>query len=78
MVQRHDTIGPKKGIPYDGKLTKATAADIRFTQKDDDLYVAVLAWPADRKVLVRSLAEGLLVQLPATRINHIMPVLRVR
>ena len=21
--QRHDTIGPKKGIPYDGKLTKA-------------------------------------------------------
>lgn len=22
-AQRHDTIGPKKGIPYDGKLTKA-------------------------------------------------------
>lgn len=21
--QRHDTKGPKKGIPYDGKLTKA-------------------------------------------------------
>ena len=21
--QRHDTIGPKKGVPYDGKLTKA-------------------------------------------------------
>lgn len=23
VAQRHDTIGPKKGIPYDGKLTKA-------------------------------------------------------
>lgn len=23
VAQRHDTIGPKKGVPYDGKLTKA-------------------------------------------------------
>lgn len=23
VAQRHDTVGPKKGVPYDGKLTKA-------------------------------------------------------
>ncbi len=32
-------------------------SDIRFTTKDGVLYATVLAWPQDRKVLVRSLAK---------------------
>ncbi len=35
-----------------------TAADLRFTAKGRTLYVFALAWPEDRKLLVRSLARG--------------------
>ena len=47
-----------------GKLDQAqvntpyTAEDIRFTRKGDDLYAWVMAWPEDRIVTIRSLAEG--------------------
>ena len=37
-----------KGLPY-------TAADLRFTTKGDTLYVFALAWPADGKLVVKSL-----------------------
>jgi alpha-L-fucosidase len=33
-----------------------TAADIRFTTKDRTLYAIALAWPQDRKLVVKSLA----------------------
>lgn len=42
----------------EGSYTDATAQEIRFTQKGEDLYVAVLAWPENKKVLVKSLAAG--------------------
>ena len=42
----------------EGSYTGATAQDIRFTQKGENLYVTALAWPADRKLVVKSLAEG--------------------
>ena len=38
--------------------SKADAKEIRFTQTDKNLYVTVLGWPEDGKILIRSLAEG--------------------
>jgi len=38
--------------------TPYTAQDIRFTVKGDTLYAIVLAWPADRRVTIKSLAAG--------------------
>ena len=35
-----------------------TAQDLRFTTKGDTLYAVALAWPADRKLAIRSLAAG--------------------
>nr|MDQ2688360.1 alpha-L-fucosidase [Armatimonadota bacterium] len=35
-----------------------TAQDFRFMQKGDHLYAYAMAWPADGKLLVRSLAKG--------------------
>ena len=35
-----------------------TSEDIRFTTKGDTLYAIALAWPADGKLTVRSLARG--------------------
>ena len=32
--------------------------EIRFTQTSEHLYVSALAWPADHKVVVKSLAKG--------------------
>jgi alpha-L-fucosidase len=40
-----------RGRPY-------TATDIRFTATSDALYAFVMAWPEDKKVLVRALASG--------------------
>lgn len=42
----------------EGSYTDATAQEIRFTQKGEDLYVSALAWPEDKKVVVKSLASG--------------------
>ncbi len=42
----------------EGSYTNTTAQEIRFTQKGDDLYVTALAWPENRKVIVKSLAQG--------------------
>ena len=41
----------------EGSYTEATAQEIRFTQKGKDLYVTALAWPQNKKVIVKSLAE---------------------
>jgi alpha-L-fucosidase len=35
-----------------------TAEDVRFTVKGDAVYALVMEWPADRKILVKSLAAG--------------------
>lgn len=35
-----------------------TSADFRFTTKGETLYAIALAWPADGKLLVKSLSEG--------------------
>ncbi len=42
----------------ESSYTDATAKEIRFTQKEEVLYVTVLAWPEDKKVIVKSLASG--------------------
>ena len=42
----------------EGSYTNTTAQEIRFTQKGDDLYVTALAWPENKKVIVKSLAQG--------------------
>ncbi len=89
----------------DGNYVKAGADEIRFNQTDKYLYVSALAWPADRTITIRSLAEGselfankirkvellgygkvafqrtadaLIVTLPETPLNNIMPVLRIQ
>jgi alpha-L-fucosidase len=35
-----------------------TARDIRFTRKDGTLYALALAWPADGRLVIRSLASS--------------------
>jgi alpha-L-fucosidase len=35
-----------------------TPQDIRFTQKDNNLYAIALAWPDNGKLQIQSLAEG--------------------
>jgi alpha-L-fucosidase len=35
-----------------------TAEDIRFTFKGDSLYAFVMAWPADGKITIKTLAQG--------------------
>ena len=42
----------------DGQYTGMTAADIRFNQTKKYLYVTPLGWPADCKLVVKSLAKG--------------------
>lgn len=42
----------------DGQYTKAGADEIRFTQTDKHIYATALAWPANRKMTIRSLAKG--------------------
>lgn len=42
----------------EGAYSKATAKEIRFTQNGQKLYATVLAWPEERQVLIKSLADG--------------------
>ena len=43
--------------PY-GRLPQFAPGDMRFTTKGDSLYAIALAWPADGKLLIKSLATG--------------------
>jgi len=51
--------GPTKGggSLYDGRGPQFLAGDIRFTTKEDSLYAMALAWPEDRKLIIRSVAS---------------------
>ena len=51
--------GPTKGggSLYGGRGPQFVAGDIRFTTKGDSLYAIALAWPEDRKLVIRSLAS---------------------
>jgi alpha-L-fucosidase len=51
--------GPTKGggSLYGGAGPQFVAGDIRFTAKGDSLYAIALAWPEDRKLVIRSLAS---------------------
>ncbi len=42
----------------DGQYTGMTAADVRFIQTKKYVYVTPLGWPADGKLVVKSLAKG--------------------
>ncbi len=42
----------------EGRHKPYTAEDIRFVTKGDALYAHVLAWPENRKITIKSLAEG--------------------
>ena len=42
----------------EGAYTHATAAEKRFTQTNKALYVTMLAWPKEPKVIIKSLALG--------------------
>jgi len=56
--------GPAGGGPatraqgFNESNRRYTAQDFRFTQKGDALYAFAMAWPDDRRLLVRSLAQG--------------------
>lgn len=41
----------------EGSYSKATAQEIRFTQTKKDLYATVLAWPTEKQILIKSLAD---------------------
>lgn len=42
----------------EGSYGKAGADEIRFTTKKKSLYAIALAWPADGKIVIKSLAKG--------------------
>jgi alpha-L-fucosidase len=42
--------------PY-GALPQFVAGDMRFTTKGDSLYAIALAWPGERKLVIKSLAS---------------------
>ena len=42
----------------EGAYSKATSEEKRFTQTEKDLYVTVMGWPSDGKVVVKSLSAG--------------------
>jgi alpha-L-fucosidase len=44
----------------DVKREPFTGEDFRFTTKDDTLYAIALAWPANSKLVVKSIAQGAL------------------
>jgi alpha-L-fucosidase len=48
----------RSGSLYGGSTPSFTAADIRFTTKAETLYAVALAWPEDRRLLIRSLASN--------------------
>ena len=51
--------GPTKSsgnTPY-GAIPRFVAGDMRFTTKGDSLYAIALAWPEDRKLVIKSLAS---------------------
>jgi alpha-L-fucosidase len=47
-----------EGSFNDTKRAAFTAEDIRFTARGSTLYAIALAWPADGRLLVRTLARG--------------------
>jgi alpha-L-fucosidase len=51
--------GPTKGggSLYGGSGPQFVSGDIRFTTKGDSLYAIALAWPEDRRLVIRSLAS---------------------
>ena len=53
-----DGEGPTKaGVSlYGGRRPRFAAGDLRFTTKGDTLYAIALAWPDDRKLVIKSLA----------------------
>ncbi len=53
-----EAVIPLDGAGFnEGKNEPYTAADIRFVEKGNTLYTHVLEWPADGKVLIKSLAS---------------------
>ena len=53
--------GPTQGSGgslYGGPARRFVAGDIRFTAKGDTLYAIALAWPADGKLVIQSLARN--------------------
>lgn len=53
------TVGMPNGALGKRHITTPfTARDLRFTVKDGALHAWLMAWPEDRTVLIRSLAEG--------------------
>ena len=52
--------GPTQGAGgslYGGPARQFVAGDIRFTSKGDALYAIALAWPEDRRLVIKSLAS---------------------
>jgi alpha-L-fucosidase len=52
------TAAPKGQFGGARDVRPYTAEDIRFTSKGDSLYAFVMAWPADGKVTIKTLAQG--------------------
>ena len=42
----------------EGAYGNATAQEIRFTQTEKRIYVTLLAWPEEKKAVIKSLSEG--------------------
>ena len=57
-VNKESIIGTKLNAQgfNEGTYTRAGSAEIRFAQKGSTLYATALAWPADHKVTIKSLA----------------------
>ena len=63
------TAAQSSGSIWDSEQVAYSAQDIRFTQKRNDLYAFILAWPEEGQVVIQSLNAGSTV--PAEQIQAI-------
>jgi alpha-L-fucosidase len=67
--------GPTKvvGGSFNDTATKGySSQDIRFTTNGKDLYAIAFGWPADRKLLIKSLSKGSPNGLPPPKQIHLL------
>jgi len=59
-----------EGMFTDTKRAAFTGEDVRFTTKGETLYAIALAWPENRKIIVKSLAKGAAVVGRVSLLGH--------
>ena len=61
----------------EGTYTRASSAEIRFAQKGSTLYATALAWPADHRMIIKSLGSHSQFYASKVRSVHLLGYGRV-